>query len=101
MKMPAMTADDAKRFVGFSVTNATILAMASVDRGCQCEAYTDWFTYRRWRAQGHQVAKGEHGVKLTTYIQGYKIDEESGERVPSGQFPRPTTVFCRCQVKEA
>ena len=93
-----MTAQDATRFEqGESVASTVVLALAAQANGCTCQAYVDWFTYRRWKAQGFQVQKGQHGIKLTTYIPVYKA--EDGEKVKSGVRPKATTVFCRCQVK--
>jgi N-terminal domain of anti-restriction factor ArdC len=42
------------------------------------------FTYHAWRALGRQVRRGEHGVKIATFIKGRDTDK-----------PRPwfTTVF--------
>ncbi len=93
----AMTAQEAITFSSKSLASELILAQAASDRGCDCIAYHDWFTYRRWRAQGQQVQKGEHGIKLTTYVPIYR--DEDGQQVQVGTRPRTTTVFCRCQVK--
>ena len=92
---PPLTADQAKRFDRTSTANFQIVALAAAARGCSCEPYVDWFTYRRWQAQGFQVQRGQHGVKLTTWIP--VIDKETGEQ--TGKRPRTASVFCRCQVK--
>jgi hypothetical protein len=93
-----MTPQDATRFEqGESATSTMILDLAAQANGCTCAAYVDWFTYRRWKAQGFQVQKGQHGVKLTTYIPVFKT--ENGEKVKSGVRPKAITVFCRCQLK--
>src|SRR5436305_1734345 len=57
-----MSEAEAKHFEGFSLANATLLTQAAAERGCSCAPYEDWFTYDRWRAQGMQVQKGQHGV---------------------------------------
>ena len=94
----AYTAETAKRFEhGASIPHILILEQEAQARGCTCEAYVDWFTYRRWQAQGFQVQRGEKGVKLTTFKPVEKVDEK-GKTVTSS-VPRTTTVFCRCQVK--
>jgi len=91
-----MTAQDATHFEnGHSLTSAMVLTAAAEARGCSCIPYTDWFTYKRWKAQGFQVQKGEHGIKLTVYIPN-KPDED-GES--TGTHPWYSTVFCRHQVK--
>jgi len=98
----AMTAEQAATFDRKSGVSAAILAMAAAERGCGCEAYRDWFTYRRWQAQGYQVRRGEHGVKLLTYAE-VKVkadggDGDDGATTTTQRRPVATTVFCRCQV---
>ena len=98
--MEAMTAVQATTFEnGRSLTSEVALAVAAQEHGCQCEAYVDWFTYKRWQAQGMQVRKGEHGVHLTTWIH-YTTTDSKGNEVERVR-PKSTTVFCRCQVKAA
>ena len=95
-----MNATDAATFQhGRSSTHEMILDLAAQSRGCNCQAYVDWFTYKRWQAQGYQVQRGEKGVKLTTYVPQYKYDDD-GNKIPVGTYPRMTSVFCRCQIKE-
>lgn len=55
------------------------------------------FTYAAWFAQGRQVKKGEHGVKVLTYIKTEK-------KLPDGTtkkelLPRTTTVFHLSQTE--
>lgn len=50
------------------------------------------FTYNAWRALNRQVRKGEHGVKVVTWIKGKKQDEQSQES-DAFKFPRSVTVF--------
>jgi len=91
-----MTAQTATQFEhGHSTGSVLLLTLAAQERGCTCEPYQDWFTYKRWKAQGFQVQKGEHGIKLTVYVPN-KPDED-GES--TGTHPWHSTVFCRCQVK--
>ena len=92
-----MKAGEAVSFEHRSVTHEAILAMKAGGRGCQCEAYRDWFTYARWKAQGYQVQKGEKGVQLTTFQTKRVKDKDTGkEKVISR--PWRSYVFCRCQV---
>ena len=94
-----MTKDEATSFEsGHSLQHAAILAMAANANGCECEPYVDWFTYKRWTAQGMQVQRGEHGVKLSVFVKAKKTDKDGKET----EYTRPwgTTVFCRCQVAE-
>jgi hypothetical protein len=53
------------------------------------------FTFNAWKALGRSVKKGEHGVKVVTFIQATSRDtSESGEEsVRSWRTPRTTTVF--------
>ena len=57
------------------------------------------FTYNAWRALGRQVRRGEHGVKVTTFVPMDKktadIDPETGEakRVHLGRRAWTATVF--------
>ena len=54
------------------------------------------FTYLAWQAQGRQVRKGEHGVKIITFIpcERKEKDPETGEekKVPC-KVERRATVF--------
>lgn len=50
------------------------------------------FTYAAWRELGRQVRKGEHGVKVVTWIEGEKEDKKTGKE-ERYKFCRTTTVF--------
>ncbi len=61
------------------------------------------FTYNAWRALGRQVKKGEHGVKICTFVpmDSKEKDAETGEvKVKTSSRPRMTTVFHVSQTKE-
>jgi hypothetical protein len=87
---PKFTAESAQAFEHFSAYNAAILESICP----KCKAYQDWYTYNRWQAQGFQVQRGQHGTKLTTYIECQDKDD------PKKTYSRPWTsiVFCRHQV---
>jgi hypothetical protein len=89
-----MSAAEAVRFEHYSQTNALIVESSFA---CDCQAYEDVFTYRRWLAQGMQVQRGEKAIKITTYRP--IMDEDTGEVV--GRAPTTSAVFCRHQVKES
>ncbi len=90
-----MTADDARRFEHFSVHNAVQAEMACVESGCR--AYVDIFTFRRWRAQGFVVRKGEKGTTVTTWVPiRAKTEGEDGANVR--RRPKRAVLFCRHQV---
>ena len=46
------------------------------------------FTYHAWRAKSRQVRKGEHGVRVVTWITG--TDKKTGKEKT---YPKRTTVF--------
>jgi hypothetical protein len=50
------------------------------------------FTYNAWKALGRQVRKGQHGVKVLTFIDVTKEDKETGEK-NTHRRPWHTTVF--------
>jgi hypothetical protein len=62
------------------------------------------FTYHAWRALGRQVRRGEHGVKVVTYVTVQGKEDKDGvdtndldgtDKPKSGGFRRPwmATVF--------
>ena len=57
------------------------------------------FTYHAWRALGRQVRRGEHGVKVTTFVPMEKktgeTDQETGQekRVRLGKRAWTAVVF--------
>jgi hypothetical protein len=50
------------------------------------------FTFNAWKAKGRVVSKGQHGVKVLTFVACQKTDKESGEKVPVKKS-KVTTVF--------
>ena len=88
---------EAKSFSYFSIHNA-VQAQLACPEGT-CEAYKDIFTFRRWKAQGYFVRKGEKGTRITTWISKVKSDEEGNENV-EGKRPKKAIVFCRHQVEK-
>lgn len=55
------------------------------------------FTFNAWKALGRSVKRGEHGVKVCTYVTTKPNQPESlgefVERKAAHKFPRTTTVF--------
>ena len=92
-----MSASEATSFERFSIANALTVEVHAKAKGCGCKAYEDWYTYARWQAQGQQVQKGEHGVKIATYAP-ITAKNDDGDRVVVGKRPWTSTVFCRHQV---
>lgn len=91
---PKMTAAEARTFDGYSEANALLILMTLK---CDCQPYVDTFTYNRWRAQGFQVKKGEHGIALPIRIPYEKEDAETHEKKIVTR-PGTSYVFCRHQV---
>jgi antirestriction protein ArdC len=58
------------------------------------------FTYNAWRALGRQVRRGEHGVKVLTFIDCQRKDEETGQLKERFRRPFSTTVFHISQTDE-
>ena len=50
------------------------------------------FTFDAWKALGRYVRKGEHGVKVVTFIECSKENKETREK-ESFRRPWTTTVF--------
>jgi antirestriction protein ArdC len=61
------------------------------------------FTYEAWRALGRQVRKGEHGVKVCTFIECGKVevDDKTGKETQPYRRPWTTTVFHLSQTEPA
>lgn len=49
------------------------------------------FTYNAWQALGRQVRKGEHGVRVTTWIISSKEQPDGTKK--TNRFPTHSTVF--------
>jgi hypothetical protein len=89
-----MSAEEARSFRHFSVHNAVQAQLACPEGTCQ--AYQDIFTYRRWRAQGYAVRKGQKGTAVTTWITtNGRRDDKPKTR------PKRAVLFCRHQVERA
>jgi antirestriction protein ArdC len=50
------------------------------------------FTFEAWKALGRVVRRGEHGVKVVTFIECSKEEKQTGEK-QSFRRPWRTTVF--------
>jgi hypothetical protein len=84
---------------GLSTSNYPTIYREFLDKGIamhDIKPRENILTYNAWRAKGRQVKKGEHGVKITTYIDAAKTekDETSGEtKTRSFRRPWTTVVF--------
>jgi antirestriction protein ArdC len=63
-----------------------------------CRAYADIFTFRRWRAQGFIVRKGEKGTTVTTWVAAPK--QKDNEETTDRRRPKRAVLFCRHQVEQ-
>ena len=59
------------------------------------------FTYNAWSALGRQVKKGEHGVKVITWVPMTKKSKVAGEADDSFRRPKSATVFHISQTEVA
>ncbi len=104
MALAKMTATDARTFTAGERVSSIVRvtqALAELARpGCHCEPYADVFTFRRWRAQGRTVHKGEHGIALPVVIEKtYAGTDELGDETPrTSRILQRSYVFCRCQT---
>jgi antirestriction protein ArdC len=57
------------------------------------------FTFKAWKALGRIVKKGQHGVKVLTFVKCEKIDEKTGN-VSTYTRTWTTTVFHVSQTEE-
>jgi len=100
-KRPPMTPEQAISFERFSLANA---AMVMRQLHCKCNPYEDVFTYGRWKAQGYQVRRGEHGIHIPTISTTHppvELDNDGEEVQPQPRARKlfhNSVVFCRCQV---
>jgi len=84
---------------GRSLSNYPAIITGFMDRGIpedQIRPRENVFTYNAWKALGRQVRKGEHGVKVLTFVDMDKTekDSETGKtEVKHFSRPRSTTVF--------
>ena len=83
---------------GASLSNYPAIYQGFMERGIpedDIQPRENVFTYHAWRARGRQVERGQHGVKVLTWITvAEKTDKATGEVVKkSGRFCKTTTVF--------
>ena len=82
-----------------SLSNYPTIYQGFIEKGIpedQIQPRVNVFTYDAWRALGRHVRKGEHGVRVVTFIECSKTvrDTATGEEKKE-TFRRPwtTTVF--------
>ena len=90
---------------GQSFTNYPAIIRGFVDRGIPESDITpreNVFTFHAWKALGRVVKKGEHGVRVVTYVpMTKKTTDDDGEETTEqiGSKPRVAFVFHVSQTK--
>lgn len=59
------------------------------------------FSYGAWQAQGRQVSKGEHGIKITTWINCKSKENDPTTGEPSTYKRRKTVAVFHISQTEA
>lgn len=103
-EVQALSLDRAKN--GTSLKNFPIIIAGFVAMGLsesEIKPRNNVFTYQAWRAQGRQVRKGQHGVKIRTFIpvDVKEKDEKTDDvKIKTVNKRRNTTVFHITQTDE-
>ena len=90
--------DSLKRAVqGQSLTNLPAIFQGFMEKGIpesEIKPRENVFTFDAWKALGRVVRRGEHGVKVVTFIdcKSKELDQDTGERKVIRR-PWTTTVF--------
>ena len=80
---------------GESLMNYETIIVGFVEKGIAIDDIApreNVFTFNAWKALGRVVKKGEHGVKVVTWVPCTKKDNETGEEATYNK-PHTTTVF--------
>jgi hypothetical protein len=83
---------------GQSLTNWPAIIHGFIAKGIpedQVRPRENCFTYRAWQALGRQVRRGEHGVKVVTFLPARdreETDPTTGERKIVRRSSRPWTA---------
>jgi hypothetical protein len=88
---------------GVSVANYPTIYCGFIAKGVpesEIKPRENVFTYNAWRALGRQVRRGEHGVKVLTFVECQKRDDQTGELRERFRRPFATTVFHISQTDE-
>ena len=78
-----------------SPRNYMTIVSGFVARGIPADDITprvNVFTYNAWQSQGRQVRKGEHGIKITTFIPIPGKKDENG-KTETKVRPKTAVVF--------
>lgn len=86
----------ARATTGISLANYPTIYRGFAEKGVpesEIRPRENVFTYRAWRELGRQVRRGEHGVKVFTFIECDMKDEATGAVKETYRRPWTTTVF--------
>ena len=91
---------------GQSLSNYPAIYQGFMAKGIpepEIEPRVNVFTFAAWKAQGRVVRKGEHGVRVLTYLPiPEKRDTETRRVVrKAGRRPKASTVFHVSQTEES
>jgi len=81
---------------GLSMANYPAIYEGLLEKGipeAEIKPRVNVLTYKAWLAVGRQVRRGEHGVKVVTWIAMTKKDKKTGETLETFKRPRRATVF--------
>lgn len=82
---------------GESFANFPAIVAGFMERGIpesEIRPRENVFTYQGWRALGRHVRRGEHGVRVVTYIPIAETRDDAGEITrPAGRRPWSAVVF--------
>jgi hypothetical protein len=81
-----------KAVSGQSLTNYPSIIQGFIDKGIapdNIRPRENVFTFNAWKALGRSVRKGEHGVKVLTFI----VTKDKTTDQVNGKRPWSTTVF--------
>src|SRR3990172_3875917 len=83
---------------GQSLMNYQAIISGFIEKGIQPDQIIpreNVLTYKAWLALGRQVRKGEHGVKVLTFVPMSRMvhDETGADKVESWRSPMTTAVF--------
>ena len=90
---------------GMTLSNYPAIYSGFMERGipeADIQPRVNVFTYDAWRALGRQVCKGEHGVRVVTFIDTVRteVDPNTDLEFPKhSRRPWTTTVFHVSQTK--
>ena len=81
-----------------STRNYATIISGFVAKGISCDDIIpreNVFTFYAWKALGRQVRKGEHGIKITTWIpcKGRKVADPKDEQNKTRLRPKTAVVF--------